>query len=225
MDIAGLDVLGHVITKPEDAALEAESAEFALPPLIDRLIERGSVGEKSGEGFYKRQKSAGGASEILTLDPATMTYRPKQSAKLSALDAAKAIDDLAERTKTLFLGKDKVGEFLRATLGPLAYICGARRTGYRLLHRRRRSCDAVGIWLGAGPVRGLGRHRRSRSAGRGRPERRARKERSPPLVADLLKQGRIGFRDGSLPPSAPGLQLLEQAKDGPPSSRRTQAPA
>ena len=81
------------------------------------LVERGWVGEKAGQGFYKREKTATG-SEILTLDPATMTYRAKQSARLPALEAAKSIEDVGERIKTLFLGKDKVGQFLRDTLGP-----------------------------------------------------------------------------------------------------------
>ena len=107
MDIAGIDILAHV----------AKNLHFELPPLIGALIERGWVGEKSGQGFYKREKTKTG-SEILTLDPATLTYRPKQSARLPALDAAWSIDDPRERIKTLYLGKDKVGQFLRDTLGP-----------------------------------------------------------------------------------------------------------
>jgi 3-hydroxyacyl-CoA dehydrogenase len=34
----------------------------------------------------------------------------------------------------------------------------------------------------------------------------------PPLVAELLEKGRNRFRDGSLPPAGPGLQLLKTAK-------------
>src|SRR5205823_9450132 len=66
---------------------------------------------------YKRRKSSAGETEILTLDPAAMTYRPKQPARLPALDAARGIEDTATRIRTLFLGRDKVGDFLRATLG------------------------------------------------------------------------------------------------------------
>jgi 3-hydroxyacyl-CoA dehydrogenase len=85
--------------------------------LIASLVERGWVGEKAGQGFYRREKSKSG-SEILTLDPVTLPYRPKQSAKLPALEAARSIDDVGQRIKTLFVGKDKVGQFLRETLGP-----------------------------------------------------------------------------------------------------------
>jgi 3-hydroxyacyl-CoA dehydrogenase len=107
MDIAGLDILAHV----------AKNLNQSVPPLIASLVERGWVGEKAGQGFYRREKSTSG-SEILTLDPATLTYRPKQSPKLPALDAARSIDDVGQRIKALFVGKDKVGQFLRETLGP-----------------------------------------------------------------------------------------------------------
>ena len=90
--------------------------QFVLPAIATSLIERGWIGEKAGQGFYKRQKTAAG-SEILTLDPATLTYRAKQSARLASLDAARSIEDAGARIKTLFLGRDKVGQFLRDTLG------------------------------------------------------------------------------------------------------------
>ena len=100
MDIVGIDVLAHVAP--------------ALPGVIRQLVERGWVGAKSGQGFYK--KASGG--EILTLDPASMSYRAKQSTKFPSIEAARSIEDVGERIRTLFNGKDKVGQFLRATLGP-----------------------------------------------------------------------------------------------------------
>src|SRR5262249_31686979 len=106
MDIAGLDVLAHV----------ARNLNLDLP-LVDAMVERGWTGEKAGQGFYKRVKTAAG-TEIQTLDPKTMTYRAKLSAKLPSLDAARSIDDAGERIKALFAGTDKVGGFLRDTLEP-----------------------------------------------------------------------------------------------------------
>jgi 3-hydroxyacyl-CoA dehydrogenase len=107
MDIAGIDILVHV----------AKNLGFEVPAFVNAMVERGWVGEKAGQGFYKRIKTAGG-SEIQTLDPATLTYRPKQSARLASLDAARSIEDAGERIKTLFHGQDKVGDFLRETLEP-----------------------------------------------------------------------------------------------------------
>jgi len=89
MDIAGIDILAHV----------AKNLHLELPTIVSALVERGWIGEKAGQGFYKRDKTATG-SGILTLD------------------AARSIEDPAERIKTLFNGRDKVGQFLRDTLRP-----------------------------------------------------------------------------------------------------------
>ena len=116
MDIAGIDILAHVAGDLVARLEPDERPAFALPPLVADLVRRGWMGEKAGRGFYRRERGAGG-STILTLDPTTMEYRPRQPAKLGALETARTIEDTAERIRTLFLGRDRVGEFLRATLG------------------------------------------------------------------------------------------------------------
>jgi 3-hydroxyacyl-CoA dehydrogenase len=57
-------------------------------------------------------------SDILTLDPTTLEYRPKQPARIASIEAGKSIEDTGERIKALFNAKDKAGDFLRETLGP-----------------------------------------------------------------------------------------------------------
>ena len=131
MDIAGIDVLAHVARNlAERLESPDDKRQFALPPLIADLVQRGWVGSKTGQGFYK--KTADG--EILTLDPASMQYRPKQSARLPSLDAAKSIENVGERIRTLVNGDDKVGRFLKATLVPtLEY---AERVAPQIAHDR-----------------------------------------------------------------------------------------
>ncbi len=206
MDIAGLDVLGHVVQNLKSQLSEAEASAFALPPVVAQLIARGSIGEKAGEGFYKRQKTAAG-SDILALDPSTMTYRPTRPVRLPALDAGKSIENLAERTKALFLGSDKVGGFLRATLGPL--LLYAARVAPEVAH----SIDDVdramrwGFGWQLGPFEiwdAIGIRAVLDATGTSEP---------PPLVADVLSRGRDTFRDGALPPPGPGWQLLTIAKE------------
>jgi 3-hydroxyacyl-CoA dehydrogenase len=119
LDLAGLDILGHVVRNlherlPDDAARRT----FVLPPFVEQMLQRGLIGEKAGQGFYKRVKGADGQSEILTLEPATLEYRAKQPVRLGSLDAAQSIADTAERIRTLYTGQDRVGHFLRETLGP-----------------------------------------------------------------------------------------------------------
>jgi 3-hydroxyacyl-CoA dehydrogenase len=103
VDIAGVDVLADV----------ARTLGLPLPAFIERMIARGLLGAKTNAGFYRKEQDA-----ILTLDLQTLEYRPRQPAKLPSLDAARSIEPAAERIRTLYHGKDKVGDFLRATLGP-----------------------------------------------------------------------------------------------------------
>jgi 3-hydroxyacyl-CoA dehydrogenase len=123
LDLAGIDILAHVIRNLHERLPDEEARrEFVLPPFVEKMIERKMVGEKAAQGFYKRVKLADGESEILTLDPATLEYRPRKPPRLPSLEAASAITDVRERVKTLYAGKDRVGEFLRDTLTPmLAY--------------------------------------------------------------------------------------------------------
>ena len=115
MDIAGIDVLAHVARNLAERLESPEvRAVFKLPPLVDDLVARGWVGAKTGQGFYRKEPTG----EISTLDPKTMTYRARQPARLPSLDAARSIDDVGERIRALYNGKDKAGQFLRDTLGP-----------------------------------------------------------------------------------------------------------
>ena len=103
-DLVGLDVLAHVVRNIYETVPKDESREiYRLPTLIEQMMKRGSLGEKTGGGFYKRVKKGGGESEILTLDTKTMEYRPRQKAKFASLEAGKMIDDTRERLRS-FVG-------------------------------------------------------------------------------------------------------------------------
>ncbi len=118
IDITGLDVLVHVARNLEGRVGAEQARAFALPAVALAVAERGWIGEKAGQGFYRREKRPGGQSEILTLDPATMTYRAQQKARFPSIERARSIDDVGARVRALFLGDDPVGDFLRRTLGP-----------------------------------------------------------------------------------------------------------
>ena len=114
VDIAGLDVLGHVArTLAERLADPADRAQFTLPLFVEAMIARGMTGAKAGRGFYQKT-----GDEILTLDIRTLEYRPKQSPKLPSLEAARSLEPVADRIRALYNGPDKVGAFLQSTVGP-----------------------------------------------------------------------------------------------------------
>ncbi len=203
MDIAGLDVLGHVLRNlAERLPEETSRSRFTLPAIVEQLIERGWTGEKAGQGFYKRE-----GSEILTLDPATMSYRPKQSARVASLDAVKGVESAAERIRTLFNGADKAGTLLRDTLAPtLVY---AASVAPDIAH----SIDDVDRAMQWGFGWELGPFELWDAIGIKTVLDAAKTESVPPLVAAQLAAGRDRFRDGRVPPSAPGLQLLRSVRE------------
>jgi 3-hydroxyacyl-CoA dehydrogenase len=115
-DIVGLDVLAHVARNLYEAVPEDEDREtYKLPEFVERMVGRGILGDKTKGGFYQKRQGEGERKEIWTLDVASLEYRPPQKARLPALDAARNIEDTRTRLKSLFWGKDRVGEFLWKT--------------------------------------------------------------------------------------------------------------
>jgi len=100
-DIVGLDVLAHVVRNIYETAPDDESRErYKVPALVEEMIKRGWLGDKSGQGFYKKVKGEG-EKEILTLDFNTMEYRARQKAKFVSIEGGKTIDDTRQRLRAL----------------------------------------------------------------------------------------------------------------------------
>jgi 3-hydroxyacyl-CoA dehydrogenase len=215
LDLAGVDILGHVVRNLHDSLPDEKArAAFVLPPFVEQMIERGLTGEKSGHGFYKRVKAASGESEILTLDPQTLDYRPRQSARLPSLEAAKSINDVRERVKTLFNGKDKVGQFLRQTLAP-AVVYAARVTP-DIAHSPD-DVDRVMRWgfgweLGPFEIAdAIGIQEVLDVAREADPQ--LLEDGVPAVWRDALGAGRNRLRDGEVPAAAGDLLILRAAKE------------
>ena len=131
-DIVGLDVLMHVVrniyaTAPHDESREA----YKVPALVEEMAKRNWLGDKSGQGFYKRLKGEG-EREILTLDVNTMEYRPRQKAKFASIETGKTIEDTQQRLRTLlqplFEGQkaDKAQQFIWGGLSEMCLYAGRR---------------------------------------------------------------------------------------------------
>src|SRR5882757_6832995 len=100
-DIVGLDVLIHVVKNIHETAPDDESRErYKVPVLVEEMARRGWLGDKTGQGFYKKVKGEG-EKEILTLDVHKMEYRARQKARFASLEAGKTIDDTSQRLRAL----------------------------------------------------------------------------------------------------------------------------
>jgi 3-hydroxyacyl-CoA dehydrogenase len=215
MDIAGVDILAHVMRNLEERVeKESDRQAFAMPAFLRTMIERGLLGEKTGKGFYERRKGAAGESDIWTLDLNTFEYRPKQAARIPSIEAGKSVDDVRHRVKTLFGAKDRAGQFLRETLAPtLVYtarvtpqiahsiddVDRVMKWGFAWDLGPFELFDAIGVREVLEAARATGGH--------------AVAEDVPPLIQAILSAGRNTFRTGPLPASSPELLILRSARE------------
>ena len=87
------------------------------------MLENKWLGSKTKQGFYKKTVNESGKKEILSLNLKTLEYEPSKKVSFPTLEMTKPIDDLKQRTKMLFMGMDKAGEFYRKIFGGLfAYV-------------------------------------------------------------------------------------------------------
>jgi 3-hydroxyacyl-CoA dehydrogenase len=113
-DVVGIDTLVKVAKGVADNCPNDEAkAVFAIPAWLDKMVANNWLGDKTGQGFFKKIKGADGAKDIQTLNLATLEYGPRQKPKFATVEAAKPIDDLKTRLKALCAGQDKAGEFYR----------------------------------------------------------------------------------------------------------------
>jgi 3-hydroxyacyl-CoA dehydrogenase len=215
MDIAGIDVLAHVISNLAERLHSTEDrAAFAMPGVVKGMLERGMLGEKTGKGFYERRRTATGETEIWTLDPGSLEYRPRQSARLPSIEAGKATDDTRQRVKALFNARDKAGQFLRETLAPtLVYtarvtpaiahsiddVDRVMRWGFAWELGPFELFDAIGVREVLNAATEVGGHAMAGGV--------------PSLIQHVLDSGGNVFRDGPLAPAAADLLILRTARE------------
>ncbi len=113
-DVVGIDTLVKVAKGvSENCPGDEAKTIFTIPSWLDKMLANNWLGEKTGQGFFKKTKGADGSKEILTLDLATLEYGPRKKTKFATLEAAKPIEDLKTRLKALVSGQDKAGDFYR----------------------------------------------------------------------------------------------------------------
>jgi 3-hydroxyacyl-CoA dehydrogenase len=116
-DVVGLDTMVKVATNAYNDLANDESRDlFKIPAFVTKMVENNWLGDKTGQGFYKKTKGANGAKEIAALNLTTLEYEAGTRPKFPSTEAAKQNDDLKERLRILHAGKDKGAEFLRTLI-------------------------------------------------------------------------------------------------------------
>ncbi|HEV2447083.1 MAG TPA: 3-hydroxyacyl-CoA dehydrogenase NAD-binding domain-containing protein [Candidatus Sulfopaludibacter sp.] len=112
-DLVGLDVMVHVAAN--FARIRASAAEqMSVPPFVQTMLERRWLGDKTRQGFYKKEKGPDGKEVRLALDWKTLEYHPASRPKLPSLEMAKNAENLSDRLPQLLSGdvkKDKAARF------------------------------------------------------------------------------------------------------------------
>ena len=112
LDIVGLDVWSLVMGTVRELAPDDPWRErFQLPEFLAAMIARGWLGDKAGQGFY-RKTGKGESRELEVIDWRTLEYHPAAKAKFPEAEQAKRIEDLPQRLRTLVAGDGRVGSFL-----------------------------------------------------------------------------------------------------------------
>lgn len=171
-DLVGLDTFLHVTQNCFDSLPNDEGRNTFKPPeWLKTMVSQGKLGDKSGGGFYKKLKGGGGEKEIQVLDLKTMEYRAQNKVRFESLGAARDVESLPERIKTVLTGTDKAAKFAEVvTLDALAYA--SRRLGeiaedYVNVDRAMRwgfawdigpfeTWDAIGLQYGLDRMKALG---------------------------------------------------------------------
>lgn len=111
-DLVGLDTLLQVAENIYPAIPEDEQrAMFKLPTLLKTLVETGSRGAKSGQGFYKKVNK-----EILSVSPKTFAYESPRELDLPGLKNISHLPSLVDRIRALYKLSGRAGEFFRRTM-------------------------------------------------------------------------------------------------------------
>ncbi len=192
-DLVGLDTFAHIADNLyENLPNDSQHELFKLPGFVREMVGRGWIGDKAGQGFYKRVKGAGGERETLVLEPAKMEYRPQEKVRFAAIGAVRDNDDVLARIRGLVNADDRAGKLAwELTADTLLYtaehaaeiandivaIDNAMKWGFNWETGPFETWDALGVAATA---------RRMQAEGRT----------LPPLVEEVLGNGTATFYSG-----------------------------
>jgi 3-hydroxyacyl-CoA dehydrogenase len=109
-DMVGIDTLVHAAANQFDHCPRDEARDVCRPnPIVDRMVAEKQLGDKTGQGFYRKEGKA-----ILALDLRSWAYRPRESPRSDVVRVAKGMVAPEERIAAMIgAGDDPVSAFAR----------------------------------------------------------------------------------------------------------------
>jgi 3-hydroxyacyl-CoA dehydrogenase len=112
-DIVGLDVMRDIATNLiERCTSDPHIKVLEQPASMHSLLARGWIGDKAGQGYYRKE-----GKELLALDLHTFAYRNRQDVAFPSIESL-GDAPLGERIGMALEFRDQVGDFLRNYLVP-----------------------------------------------------------------------------------------------------------
>jgi 3-hydroxyacyl-CoA dehydrogenase len=174
LDLVGLDTGHHVMKNLYEAVPNDEMRDMFIPSdIMNTMMERKWLGNKTKQGFYKRAPGDKGKKEKLVLDYTTMEYIPATRPKFDSISQAKKMeDDIPKMIRTVFSGTDKAADLAREYLcnnfiyaanrvpeicDSIVAIDNAMKWGYNHQLGPFETWDAVGVRAAVDVMKKLGK--------------------------------------------------------------------
>ena len=108
-DIVGLDTMCFVAnTAFEKCIDDPEKDIFKIPDYLEKMVEKGWIGQKSKQGFYKKIDKG----VIHSIDLNTLEYSPQNKNRYAGIRLAKEHTRVGDRVKALVNSDDIAGQFI-----------------------------------------------------------------------------------------------------------------
>ena len=127
IDLVGIDVWDHVGSNlapaiPDDKqALKYLNSE-RVNHVIHTMVDKGWLGNKVKQGFYKEYRTPEGTREFWSLNLKTLEYEAPVKVRFESLGKIKDVEDLGEKLKILLASDDRAAQLVKAiTYQGLAY--------------------------------------------------------------------------------------------------------
>lgn len=121
IDLVGIDVWDHVGKNlapaiPHDTYAQPYLTAEKPNALVEAMIAKGWLGNKTKVGFYKTVRNAEGKKEYWVLDFESMEHRPPEKPQYDSIKKAKEAEGLAAKLKAFLESDDKAAQLVQALL-------------------------------------------------------------------------------------------------------------